>query len=314
MVVVRWTYSIKPVTEMLMIKMMLIVKLIYWFWLRQRVNWNCKQKSGLQTKRDLLKAQIWLSAAFRWELKEEVKVDDVVPRWTLILILVLVAPNFLLQAPNFHPRRVTAAAAAGESAPLFTSAQLFSAQAQPQACTGVIKASKGFSVRMRPSQPPVLKLEGSSEYSGQKEDKAWRCKWKYPNICLAVRAQEMVSNLRRCSYSRLRKDFWECRTPHIHSLETSKYQNLPMCPFQKLLSYAFFFSCPDKSLRQLYTYPCHSLTHYKEVLLFDIQTPSKSDPRDLGPLRHLIRVMNRHDLTNKTDNEKDKDNDKDKYI
>ena len=24
--------------------------------------------------------------------------------------------------------------------------------------------------------------------------------------------------------------------------------------------------------------------------------PKKSDPRDLGPLRHLIRVMRRHDL------------------
>ena len=51
------------------------------------------------------------------------------------------------------------------------------------------------------------------------------------------------------------------------------------------------------SLTQLYTYPCHSLTDYKEVLLFDIQTPSKSDPRDLWPLRHLIRVMRRHDMT-----------------
>ena len=47
-------------------------------------------------------------------------------------------------------------------------------------------------------------------------------------------------------------------------------------------------------------------------------TPSKSDPRDLWPLRHLIRVMIRHDLTQKKDNDKDKykdkDNDKYKYI
>ena len=29
------------------------------------------------------------------------------------------------------------------------------------------------------------------------------------------------------------------------------------------------------------------------------RAPSKSDPRDLRPLRHLIRVMRGHDLTNK---------------
>ena len=62
---------------------------------------------------------------------------------------------------------------------------------------------------------------------------------------------------------------------------------------------AQLFSCPDKSPRQLYTYPCHSLTTYKEVLLFDIQTPSKSDPRALWPFRHLIRVMRGHGATNK---------------
>ena len=41
-----------------------------------------------------------------------------------------------------------------------------------------------------------------------------------------------------------------------------------------------------------------------------------SDPRDLCPLRHLIRVMRGHDLTNKKHNNKHKhkDNDKDKYI
>ena len=50
-----------------------------------------------------------------------------------------------------------------------------------------------------------------------------------------------------------------------------------------------------------------------------LRTPSKSDPRDLWPLRHLIRVMRWHDLTKKDndkdkDKDKDKDNDKDKYI
>ena len=30
-----------------------------------------------------------------------------------------------------------------------------------------------------------------------------------------------------------------------------------------------------------------------------LRTPSESDPRDLWPLRHLIRVMRGHDLTNK---------------
>ena len=48
------------------------------------------------------------------------------------------------------------------------------------------------------------------------------------------------------------------------------------------------------------------------------RTPSKSDPRVLWPLKHLIRVMRGHDLTQKKDNDKyndkDKDNDTDNYI
>ena len=43
-----------------------------------------------------------------------------------------------------------------------------------------------------------------------------------------------------------------------------------------------------------------------------LRTPSESDPRDLWPLRHLIRVMRGHDLTRKKDNDKDNDKDKDK--
>ena len=34
------------------------------------------------------------------------------------------------------------------------------------------------------------------------------------------------------------------------------------------------FSCPDFRLRQLYTYPCHSLTDWGGVLLFDIREQS----------------------------------------
>ena len=49
-----------------------------------------------------------------------------------------------------------------------------------------------------------------------------------------------------------------------------------------------------------------------------LRTPPKSNPRDLWPLRHLFRVMRRHDMTKKIykDKYKDKynDKDKDKYI
>ena len=48
------------------------------------------------------------------------------------------------------------------------------------------------------------------------------------------------------------------------------------------------------------------------------RAPSKSNPRDLWPLQHLIRAIWRHDQTKKRDNYndkyRDKDNDKDKYI
>ena len=51
------------------------------------------------------------------------------------------------------------------------------------------------------------------------------------------------------------------------------------------------FSCPE----QLNRWPCHWLTD--SGYFTDWHT--KSDPRDLWPLRHLIRVMRGHDLTNK---------------
>ena len=55
------------------------------------------------------------------------------------------------------------------------------------------------------------------------------------------------------------------------------------------------FSCPQ----QLNRWPCHSLTHWlthwlRVLLLLTLQ----SDPRDLWPLRHLIRMIRKHDLTN----------------
>ena len=57
------------------------------------------------------------------------------------------------------------------------------------------------------------------------------------------------------------------------------------------------FSCP----KQLNRWPCHSLTHWLTHWLTDWQYfyfwHTKSAPRDLWPLRHLIRVMRRHDLT-----------------
>ena len=59
----------------------------------------------------------------------------------------------------------------------------------------------------------------------------------------------------------------------------------------------------------------NSLTHSLTVLLL---LTLQSDPRDLQPLRHLIRVMRKHDMTKKIDKDKykdkDKDNDKDKDI
>ena len=53
---------------------------------------------------------------------------------------------------------------------------------------------------------------------------------------------------------------------------------------------------------QLYRFPCHwltdSLTHWLTDSLF-WKTLPKSTLRNLWPLRHVIRVMRRHDLTNK---------------
>ena len=106
------------------------------------------QRSELKTKRDLFKAELRLSAALGWKFKEEVKVDHVVPRPPIRLV----AHTFLVEVRNFHPRGFQAAqtAAAGRSAPLFTSAQLVSAQAHQQACW--CNKAKGCGLRMRRSQ------------------------------------------------------------------------------------------------------------------------------------------------------------------
>ena len=60
-------------------------------------------------------------------------------------------------------------------------------------------------------------------------------------------------------------------------------------------SYLSFFSCPQ----QLNRWPCHwltdSVTDWLTVLLL---LKLQSDPRDLWPLRHLIRVTRKHDVTN----------------
>ena len=55
------------------------------------------------------------------------------------------------------------------------------------------------------------------------------------------------------------------------------------------------FSCPQ----QLNRWPCHSLTdslsHWGYFYFWHYRV---TPPRDLWPLRHLIRVMRKHDLTN----------------
>ena len=78
----------------------------------------------------------------------------------------------------------------------------------------------------------------------------------------------------------------------------------------KDIDWIFLFSCPaDSSIGDLVT---HSLTQWVSETPFE-KTQQQSDPRDLQPLRHLIRVMRRYDLTKKKDNDKDKDKDKDNY-
>ena len=62
-------------------------------------------------------------------------------------------------------------------------------------------------------------------------------------------------------------------------------------PIEKI-TLDLFFSCPE----QLNRWPCHSLTHSVTNFYF---CHTKSNPRDLLPLRHLIRVMRRHDLSEK---------------
>ena len=141
------------------------------------------QRSDLKTKRDLFKAELGLSAALRWKFKEEVKVDHVVPRPPIRLV----AHTFLVEVRNFHPRGFQAAqtAAAGRSAPLFTSAQLVSAQAQQQACW--CNKAKGCGLRMRRSQlnPQFRRCKVGACAKIQSEDLK-----RKTNICFAIQAKE----------------------------------------------------------------------------------------------------------------------------
>ena len=65
----------------------------------------------------------------------------------------------------------------------------------------------------------------------------------------------------------------------------------PLLPFMANILFSYVFSCPE----QLNRWPCHSLTHSQYFYFWH----TKNDPRDLWPLRHLIRVMRRHELTEK---------------
>ena len=75
-----------------------------------------------------------------------------------------------------------------------------------------------------------------------------------------------------------------------------------------------FFSCPDGSLRQLYTYPCTYLTDYKDLLLFDI----KERPQRLVTFKTYDQSDDEtwpdQQKCNDKDKYKDNDNAKDKYI
>ena len=84
---------------------------------------------------------------------------------------------------------------------------------------------------------------------------------------------------------------------HLHKYSNS--QNLHNC------QYLHFLAVQNSSIGLIV--PPAPL---RVLLLLTLQT----EPRDLWPLRHLIRVMNRHDLTEKIDKDKytDKDNDNDK--
>ena len=58
---------------------------------------------------------------------------------------------------------------------------------------------------------------------------------------------------------------------------------------------AMFLAVQTGVCGQLNRWPCHSVTHWWYFYFWD----TKSDPRDLWPLRHWIRVRRGHDLTQK---------------
>ena len=68
------------------------------------------------------------------------------------------------------------------------------------------------------------------------------------------------------------------------------YGQWTFSPFS--IAFGDVFICPE----QLNRWPCHSLSHWVTNFYFCHTT---SNSRDLRPLRHLISVMRRHDLTEK---------------
>ena len=85
-------------------------------------------------------------------------------------------------------------------------------------------------------------------------------------------------------------------------LNASSQIQIPLNKKREVLKYIYFLAVTW----QLYRFPCHSLTDSLTHSLTDSlthchfwKTLPKSTLRDLWPLRHVIRVMRRHDLTNK---------------
>ena len=81
----------------------------------------------------------------------------------------------------------------------------------------------------------------------------------------------------------------------ICMLKWNLYQCLQIKQAGKPLSYAS--GNDDPPIDSLTGVKCRATSVAKNKYIQ--RTPSKSDPRDLWPLRHLIRVMRRHDLTKK---------------
>jgi len=89
-----------------------------------------------------------------------------------------------------------------------------------------------------------------------------------------------------------------------------------ICRFLAVICGSWWLSCTGCPIELLWTaknykYKDKDKDEDKDKSI--LRTPPKSNPRDLWPLRHLFRVMRRHDMTKKIDKDKYKDkyNDKD---